>query len=191
MEPLPSELHALILAHACASSSGYSTPRALSLTSTYFHAVAAPFLFHTISISAQEQVTHLLALLEAVPTHQRRIRRLFVGPALSAPTVLRLIHFAAPTLEDLAIAAPSALLAAVFRTPLPHLKALSVRGFYPLPRPGAFPALTHLHVAGNHSPAGLPTALVRACPGLTHLRVSSLRGAPAFARELRSRAGGG
>ncbi|KAJ7210325.1 hypothetical protein GGX14DRAFT_565533 [Mycena pura] len=66
----------------------------------------------------------------------------------------------------------------------PHLKALMVRGYYPPPPPGAFPALTHLHLAGNHSPSGVPTALARACPALTHLRMVGLRRAPAFAREL-------
>ncbi|KAJ7486675.1 hypothetical protein FB451DRAFT_1227780 [Mycena latifolia] len=190
MESLPPELHTLILELACASFPGSQTPRALALTSTHFHAIAAPFLFCTIAVSSQEQATPLLALLAAAPAHQRRIHRLFIGPALTSSTVLRLVAFAAPTVYDLAVVATtSSLLAALFRIHLPQLKALSVHGFYPLPRPGAFPTLTYLHVAGNHSPAGLPAALARACPALTRLRVSSLRGAPAFARELRATLG--
>ncbi|KAJ7131157.1 hypothetical protein C8R44DRAFT_839134 [Mycena epipterygia] len=186
MESLPPELHALILDVGCGSYPGAYIPRTLSLTSTYFRDVAAPFLFHTVAISCEKQATQLLALLETAPAHQRRIRRLFLGPALTSSTVLLLLYFAAPTLRDLAVTAAPALLGALFRTHLPHLRALSVRGFYPLPRPGAFPALTHLHLAGNPSPSGLPAALARAYPALTHLRISGLRGAPAFARELRA-----
>ncbi|KAJ6548735.1 hypothetical protein B0H19DRAFT_997227 [Mycena capillaripes] len=190
MDSLPPELHSLILEIVCASPFGGQTIRVMSLTNTYFQAISAPFLFYTLSVSSQDQATHLIKLLEATPVPKRHIRRLFLGPALGLPpaSALRLLHFAAPTLRDLTVVLPpssSALLGAVFRTPMPYLRALAVRGFYPLPRPGAFPALTHLHLAGNHSPAGLPVAVASACPALTHLRVSSLRGAPAFARQLR------
>lgn len=190
MNSLPPELHSLIIELASGSTFGANTTRAMSRTSTYFHAIASPFLFRTLAVSSQDQATQLLTLLEDTPVPKRHIHRLFLGPALnqSPAPALRLLHFAAPTLRDLAAiltSFSSALLGAVFRTPLPHLKTLAVRGFYPLPRPGAFPALTHLHLAGNHSPAGLLTAVARACPELTHLRVSSLRGATMFARELR------
>ncbi|KAJ7486678.1 hypothetical protein FB451DRAFT_1227797 [Mycena latifolia] len=133
MESLPPELHTLILELACALFPGSQTTRALSLTSTRFHAIAAPFLFHTIAV--QEQATPLLALLAATPAHQRRIHRLFTALTSSTATT------------------SSSLLGALFRIHLPQLKALSVHGFYPLPRPGA------------------------------------LRGAPAFARELRAALG--
>ncbi|KAF7355963.1 hypothetical protein MVEN_00925700 [Mycena venus] len=190
MDSLPPELHSVIIELACALPFGGHSIRAMSLTSTYFHAVTAPFLFHTLAVSSQEQAEHLITLLERSPEPKRHIRRLFLGPALGlAPaSALRLLHLAAPTLRDLAAiltSSSSALLGAIFRAPFPNLKALAVRGFYPLPRPGAFPALTHLHLAGNGSPVGLSAALARACPGLRHLRVSGLRSAPAFARELR------
>lgn len=191
MQSLPPELHSFIVELTCASSPGAQTPRALALTSTYFHAVAAPFLFDTIAVSSEDRASHLLALLESTPAHQRRIHHLFLGPTLCMQSVLRLLYFAAPTLHDLAVAGSSSLLAAVFRMHMPQLRVLSVRGFYPVLRPGAFPRLTHLHVAGNHSPVGLPLAVVRACPALTHLCVSSLQGAPAFARALRALLEGG
>ncbi|KAJ7155445.1 hypothetical protein C8R43DRAFT_884680 [Mycena crocata] len=184
MHSLPAELHALILDSACASPSGGRTARALSLTNSYFHTIAAPFLYHTLVISSQHQAEVLLALLDATPGHQRQIRRLFLSPGLSSQTVLRLVYLAAASVLDLAVVSCSTVIGAIFRIPLPRLKSLYVRGFYPLPRPRAFPNLTHLHLAGNHSPAGLPASLAYACPSLTHLRVSTLRGAPAFAREL-------
>ncbi|KAJ7509505.1 hypothetical protein B0H11DRAFT_1959903 [Mycena galericulata] len=186
MDCLPPELHSLILDWACASPAGASTARALSLTSTYYHSIAAPFLFHTIVVYTPEQAAQLLVLLEDTPAPKRQIHRLFVGSGFSASTILRLVQFAAPALRALGVLAPSVVLAAIFRTPFPHLQVLAVGGFYPLPRPGAFPKLTHLHLAGNHSPFSLPAALARACPELIHLRVSSLRAAPAFARELRA-----
>ncbi|KAJ7510666.1 hypothetical protein B0H11DRAFT_1955680 [Mycena galericulata] len=186
MDSLPPELHSLILDWACASPAGASTARALSLTSTYYHFIAAPFLFHTIVVYTPEQATQLLILLEDTPAPKRQIHRLFVCSGLSASTILRLVQFAAPALRALGVLAPSVVLAAIFRTPFPHLQVLAVGGFYPLPRPGAFPKLTHLHLSGNRSPFSLPAALARACPQLIHLRVSSLHGAPAFARELRA-----
>jgi hypothetical protein len=191
MNSLPPELDSLIIELACESSFGVYTTRAISRTSTYFHDIAAPFRFHTLAVSTQKQAAHLIPLLETIPAHKRHIRRLFLGPdlGLAPASLLRLLHLAAPTLRDLALvltqSTSTALLGAVFRARLPHLKALAVRGFYPLPPPGAFPALTHLHLAGNRAPAGVPTALARACPGLTHLRVSGLSCAPVFARELR------
>ncbi|KAJ6555242.1 hypothetical protein B0H10DRAFT_1637510, partial [Mycena sp. CBHHK59/15] len=186
MDTLPPELHSLILEYACASPAGGRTPLALSLINAYFHAVAAPFVFHTLAISSPTQATPILALLGATPAPARRIHRLLLGPALPAPAALALLHFAAPTLRVLALAGAPALLAAALRVPLPRLAALAVRGLYPLPHAGALPALERLHLAGNRAPAGLPTALARACPALTHLRVAGLRGAPAFAKEVRA-----
>ncbi|KAJ7660195.1 hypothetical protein DFH06DRAFT_1193969 [Mycena polygramma] len=192
MNSLPPELHSLIVELACVSPFGGHTTRAMALTCTYFHEISAPFLLYTVAVSSQDQANKILEFLEAPPTPKHPIHRLFIGPALSlAPaSALRLLHFAAPTVRDLAVILPSSacsssLLGAVFRTRLPRLRTLAVRGFYPLPRPGAFPALTHLYLSGNYNPAGVPASLARACPLLTHLRVSSLRGAPAFARELR------
>ncbi|KAJ7289347.1 hypothetical protein C8J57DRAFT_1430211 [Mycena rebaudengoi] len=189
METLPAELHSLVVELACASPAGGKTPLALSRANSYFHEIAAPFLFYTIVVTSQEQAEQLLLILESTPEHRRRIERLLLAPGVSARAVLRLIHLAAPTLRALAVLTPptaSALLSAIFRTPFPHLTSLSVRGLYPLPRPGAFPVLERLHLAGNRSPAGLLTALRHACPALTDLRVSSLRGAPAFAREVQA-----
>ncbi|KAJ6479558.1 hypothetical protein C8R47DRAFT_1137251 [Mycena vitilis] len=190
MNSLPPELHSLIVELACVSPFGGHTTRAMALTSTYFHEISAPFLLYTVAVSSQKQADQVLKALEAIPKHS--IRRLFLGPALSlAPaSALRLLHFAAPTVRDLAVIldptpSSSSLLGALFRTRLPHLKTLALRGFYPLPRPGAFPELTHLSLAGNYNPAGVPASLTRACPAITYLRISSLRGAPSFARDLR------
>ncbi|KAJ7166871.1 hypothetical protein C8R46DRAFT_1095506 [Mycena filopes] len=190
MNSLPPELHSLIFEQACNSLDGPQTVRAASLASTYFRTVAEPFLLHTLAVSSPEQAAHLIGLIEATPAPRRNIYRLYIGPGLGAHTglALRLLHYAAPTLHDLAVDLTScavAFLGALFRTPLLHLKSLTVHGFYPLPSPAVLPALTHLHLVGNHSPARLPAALTRACPQITHLRISNLLGAVAFARELR------
>ncbi|KAJ6472178.1 hypothetical protein C8R47DRAFT_1200019 [Mycena vitilis] len=176
MDSLPPELHSLKAELACVSPFGGHTTRAMALTSTYFHAISAPFLFYTLAVSSQNQADRLLELLEATPAPKRRIQRLFLGPALHlAPaSALRLLHCSAPTVRDLVVMLPSSsssssLLGAVFRTQFPHLKALSLRGLLPRTAP---------------SPAGVFAALALSCPALTHLRVSSLRGAPEFAREL-------
>ncbi|KAJ7912394.1 hypothetical protein B0H13DRAFT_2007395 [Mycena leptocephala] len=131
MNSLPPELHSLIIELASGRRS--------------------PILFRTLAVSSQDQATQLLTLLEATPAPKRHIHRLFLGPALnqSPAPALRLLHFAAPTLRDLAAILTSSL------------------------------------VRSSAPPAGLLTAVARACPELTHLRVSSLRGATMFARELR------
>ncbi|KAF7369887.1 hypothetical protein MSAN_00618100 [Mycena sanguinolenta] len=186
MDSLPPELHSLIIEFTCACPHAF---RAMSLTNTYFHAITASFRFHTVTLSSWEQAARLLPLLEATPAPKRTIRRLFLGPDLEfAPALaLSLLRLAAPTLQDLALIFSSscALLAAVFRIEFPRLKAMMVRGFYPIPRPGSFPALTHLHLDGNHSPVGVPSAILYASRSLAHLRISGLRVAPEFARELR------
>ncbi|KAF8193877.1 hypothetical protein K438DRAFT_1828198 [Mycena galopus ATCC 62051] len=190
MNSLPPELHSLIVELACASPFGGNTTRAISLTSTYFHAIATPFLFHTLALSCWQKAALLLPRLEVTPAPKRIIRRLFLGPniGLAPALALGLIRLAAPTLRDLAAfftGFSSQIIGAIFREPFPHLKTLAVRGFYPLPRPGAFPVLTHLHLGGHRSPAGVPGSLTRAFPKLTNLHISGLCSAPAFAREIR------
>ncbi|KAJ6494241.1 hypothetical protein C8R45DRAFT_987691 [Mycena sanguinolenta] len=186
MYSLPPELHSLIVEFTCTSPHAFG---AISLTNTYFQTIAAPFRFHTIALSSWERAARLVALLEGTPAPKRIIRRLFLGPDLEfAPALtLSLVRLAGPTLHDLALifSSSSALLGAVFRVHFPQLKFMVVRGFYPIPRPGSFPVLTHVHLDGNRSPVGVPSAILSAFQSLTHLRISGLRAAPEFARELR------
>ncbi|KAK7024755.1 hypothetical protein R3P38DRAFT_2951055 [Favolaschia claudopus] len=193
MESLPLELHSLIAELVCDSPFGRDSIRSLSLTNSHFRAIAAPLLFHTLVILTQEDLFRALWQLEPSKyTPRKYTRRLFIGPSISLTEpafILHLLRLIAPDLRDLVAILPSpstssALLGAIFRIRFPHLKSLTVDGFYPLPRPGFFPALTHLHLAGNCSPIGLTAALSLACPKLTRFRVSGLKGAPAFASEL-------
>ncbi|KAK7024778.1 hypothetical protein R3P38DRAFT_2951170 [Favolaschia claudopus] len=198
MDTLPPELHSRIFELASESPFGGATIRAISLTCTYFRAVSSPFRFHTLTISSEVQSRHLTTLLDNSTRPEQHIRRLFISPATesaappSVKALLRLLYLAAPTLRDLVAILPSsacALIGAIFRIRFPQLKTLTVRGFYPLPRPSTFPALTHLHLAGNRSPTGLAAALALACPKITDLCVSGLRSAPAFVRELQDALG--
>lgn len=209
METLPLELHTQIFQFACTDDG--STARALSLVSRYVRAAAAPFFFQSLAISGLDQMNDLVSHLESVPPHLRRIRRLFLSDWSQADTqkrsmsvtdmerydaekalAARILDYAAPTLESLALVASCPytappLVGHLFSTPLPRLRELSIHGFYPFPRlPGTMPKLERLHLSGNRNPHGLLQlgALEAACPNLTHLRVSDVAIATPFAREL-------
>ena len=211
MESLPLELHTQIFEFACTDDG--ATARALALVSRYVRAAASPFLFQSLSVSGLVQMDALVARLHALPPHARRIRHLFLSDwtrkdmlkggapfaemerydrerALAA----RILEYASPTLETLALVAACPFTAAplvghLFALPLPHLEELAIHGFYPFPQSydnGGLPRLTRLHLSGNRNPHGLLQlgALEAACPALTHLRVSEVAGAAAFAREV-------
>ncbi|KAI0631427.1 hypothetical protein C8Q77DRAFT_1218919 [Trametes polyzona] len=213
MDTLPLELHAQIFAFACTDDG--STARSLSLVSKYVREVAAPYRFQSLAISGMEQMSELVTRLEATPPHLRRIRHLFLSDWTHAQTkerivrtseeaqdryllektlALRILAAAAPTIETLAVlvACPYTgppLLGALFSTAMPCLTELSVHGFYPFPHtPNTMPRLERLRLSGNRNPNGLFEfgALDSACPSLTHLTLSGVIAATAFAEELRS-----
>ncbi|OJT04000.1 hypothetical protein TRAPUB_5329 [Trametes pubescens] len=213
MDTLPLELHAQIFALACSDDG--STAHALALVSTYVREVAAPYRYQSLVISGMEQMSALVSRLDATPPHLRRVRNLFLSDWTRAQTkervmrtsedaqdryllektlALRILTLAASTLETLAVmvACPYTgppLLGALFSTPMPRLIELTVHGFYPFPHaPRVMPRLERLHLSGNRNPHGLLElgSLDSACPSLTHLHVSGLVAATAFADELRS-----
>ena len=205
MEACPLELHSYIC--QLAGLDDGKTIRALSLVSKYFCEVARPYIYQCLSISGPVQVNILLSKLESTPSHLRHIRHLFLSdktfdkparnprstpPASEPSAVTRILTLAAPTLESLTLVYSNPItgtyaIARLFRLSFPHLRELSVSGFYPYPSlPGRFPRLTHLHLHGNRNPHGLlqTGGLDEACPSLTHLRVSGLSTAVSFAQEL-------
>ncbi len=213
MESLPFELHTQIFEFACTDDG--ATARALALVSRYVRDAGSPFLFQSLSVSGLSQMDALLARLHALPPHARRIRHLFLSDwtrkgmlkggepfaemeRYDRERVLaaRILEYASPTLETLALVAACPYTAAplvghLFALSLPRLEELAIHGFYPFPQShdtanGGLPRLTRLHLSGNRNPHGLLQlgALEAACPTLTHLRVSEVAGAAAFAREL-------
>ena len=212
MESLPFELHTQIFQFACTDDG--ATARALALVSRYVRDSSSPFLFQSFAVAGVAQMDALVARLHALPPHARRVRHLFLADwtrkemlthggvyaemerhdrerALAA----RILEYASPTLETLALVAACPYTAAplvghLFALPLPHLEELSIHGFYPFPsshdNSGGMPRLARLHLSGNRNPHGLLQlgALEVACPTLTHLRVSEIAGAAAFAREV-------
>ncbi|KAJ7066156.1 hypothetical protein C8F01DRAFT_1228287 [Mycena amicta] len=182
METLPAELHGLIID----SVRGVKTIHALSLTSSRFHALAAPYRFHTLVLSdssrqPKPEPAALLRVLEGLPEGQRRIYRVLVtlhdSRASALPQILRILQLARPE--------------------FPYLEAITLHGLYP-PLPSSsspkttsesFPALRFLDVGGNPHPVGLPLphTWLRGTKGtkVVRLRVSGLQGAVGFAKELR------
>ncbi|RDX40709.1 hypothetical protein OH76DRAFT_1306395, partial [Lentinus brumalis] len=209
MDSLPLELHTQIFQFACTDDG--STARSLSLVSRYVRAAAAVYYYQSLAISGLAQMVELVARLEAIPPHLRRIRRLFLSDWTHADVqtrsmfftdmerydaekalAARILDLAAPTLESLALVASCPytappLVGHLFSITLPGLLELSIHGFYPFPRlPGTMPKLERLHLSGNRNPHGLLQlgALEAACPNLTHLRISDVAIATPFAREL-------
>ncbi|KAG6859942.1 hypothetical protein C0995_001619, partial [Termitomyces sp. Mi166 len=185
------------------------TVRALSLVSKYFRQVSRPFLYQSLSISGSAQITALDSGLQKTPPHLRIVRHLFLSThkndthvthtpkatdAADSAAILRILTICAPTLETLSFVSLSASMGTVaisrlFRTSFPHLRELSISGFYPFPSaPAKMPSLQHLHLHGNRNPHGLLEAggLDEACPSLTHLSVSGLSMATTFTLELQA-----
>ncbi|CCM06333.1 uncharacterized protein FIBRA_08586 [Fibroporia radiculosa] len=211
METLSVELHAQIFEFACVD--GGATARALALVSHYIREVARPFLYQSLGISGHTCISELQSRLASLPPYLRRIRHLFlsdwelsrIGERASSEekdveryerekiAAMHILALAAPTLESLTIIAScpytsTSLIAHLYSLPLPHLRELSIRGFYPFPVGVAqMPVLERLYLGGNRNPHGLLRlgALEAACPGLTHLCVSGLISAVSFANELR------
>lgn len=205
MISFPPELHSYICAFAC-SDGGY-TVQALSLVSRYFRDIARPYLYQSLSLSGVDQIMAAAVKLENTPVHLRRVQHLFISDEsqrrndhqlgkricdMEATSIVRIITFAAPTLQTLAFVTTcpltgTSLIGRLFRILFPSLRELTVSGFYPFPSsPGKMPLLERLHLNGNRNPHGLLQvgALENVCPSLTHLRVSGLALAASFAQEL-------
>ena len=211
MNTLPLELHSQIFELACIDDG--STARSLSLVSRYVRSVVEPFLYQSLAVAGLSSMTELLARLKQEPRHKRRVRRLFLSdwtrkqveqrsvPAsdedmdrydLEKATIIHLLDLVAPTLQSLTVLVScpfnsTQLIGHLFSLKFPHLRALTIHGFYPFPHvPDVMPAVECLHLSGNRNPYGLlqSGALDAACPNLVHVRVSGLVSASSFAEEL-------
>ncbi|KAG6893693.1 hypothetical protein C0992_008992 [Termitomyces sp. T32_za158] len=203
----PPEIHSHICQLACQDDG--RTVRALSLVSKYFRQISRPYFYQSLSISGSAQITALDLALKTTPPHLRLVRHLFLSThkndasathtpkatdSTDSASILRILSLCAPTLETLSFVSLSPsigtlAISRLFRTSFPHLRELSISGFYPFPSaPGKMPSLQRLHLHGNRNPHGLLEAgvLDEACPSLTHLRVSGLSMATTFALELQA-----
>lgn len=200
---LPVELHSYICEFAC-TDDGY-TARSLGRVSKYFREVALPFHYQSIAVSGHHQIFELDSRLQRTRPHLRRVRNLFIsvkdegfGDQISLKRAggtshtTRLLGLVSSTIEMMAVhcdnpKASTSLLAFLFGLHYPHLRDLTVFGYYPFPHvPNAMPRLNHLHLSGNRNPHGLLQmgSLDVACPELTHLRISGLSRATSFVAEL-------
>ncbi|EKM51052.1 uncharacterized protein PHACADRAFT_263010 [Phanerochaete carnosa HHB-10118-sp] len=213
MDTLPLELHAQIFECACTDDG--TTAHSLSLVSHYVREVSEPYRYQSLAVAGLDSLVKLVHKLEELPTHRRRVHRLFLSGwthkqthekavafdavaadkyDLERSTIVRIFELVAPTLESLSFVAAcpytsTALLGHLFSLRFPRLHDLAVHGFYPFPHvPNAMPRLERLHLSGNRNPYGLLQlgGLAAACPTLRTLHVSGLVAASSFAEELQS-----
>lgn len=201
MDAFPVEIHSYIFQFACTDDG--RTARSLGLVSKYYREVVHPFQYQSIAVSGQFQVSELECRLERTLPHMRRVRNIFISDSAkdnqfdaalksSAFLIMRLLDLVSSSIETLALhcdnpRTSTSLLAFLFGLYYPHLCELIVVGYYPFPHiPNAMPRLKYLHLSGNRNPHGLLQMgnLTAACPSLTHLCISGLSRATAFAAEL-------
>ncbi|KIM83618.1 hypothetical protein PILCRDRAFT_7032 [Piloderma croceum F 1598] len=201
MDVFPVEIHSYICELAC-TDGGY-TARSLGLVSKYFREVVHPYRYQSIAVSGQIQISGLERRLVNPLPHLRRVRNIFISDGgkddeqgvpiqRSAPHITLLLGLVCSSVEKLTLhcddpRTSTSLLAFLFGLHYPHLRELTVVGYYPFPHiPNAMPRLRYLHLNGNRNPHGLLQmgSLDVACPELTHLRISGLSRAAAFAAEL-------
>ena len=99
MDDCPPEILLLIFDLACAD--GGATARALSLTSRYISAVAAPYVHRTLEISGISSIERAYAHLSTLPAEHRRVHHLFVSDKQLRDSVPD-AHLVAPDPESLA-----------------------------------------------------------------------------------------
>ncbi|KAH8105219.1 hypothetical protein BXZ70DRAFT_877515, partial [Cristinia sonorae] len=211
MDNLPLELHSQIFQAACLDDG--NTARSLSLVSRYVRDVVRPFLYQSLAVAGFDHLTRCVQSLESLPPHLRRIRHLFLSDWTHKTSLehnvvcndmeryeqeeallLRVIEYAAPTLETLTLSvfcpySGPPLIGALFSVSFPHLTSLVIHGFYPFPHtPISMPRLQRLHLSGNRNPHGLLEVggLDVVCPNLAHLEISGLSNAVSFASEVRA-----
>lgn len=198
MDTLPVEIHSYICGFACTDDG--KTARSLGLTSKYYRVVTLPLQFQSIAVSGRFQICELERRLQKIRPHLRRVRNLFIADGVednnpaerSAPYITRLLGLVSLSVESLTLhcdnpRTSTSLLAFLFGLHYPNLRELTVVGYYPFPHvPNAMPRLKYLHLNGNRNPHGLLQmgGLDAVCPELTHLRISGLSRATAFAAEL-------
>ena len=197
------ELHSYICEFACTDDG--RTARSLSLVSKSFLKVIQPFLYQSIAVTGFHQIRSLELRLQNIRPHLRRVRNLYIDVINTdqlvhkhtairhgSPHVKGLLAMISGTIQTLMLScrdpqSSTSLIAVLFSLNYPHLRELSVVGYYPFPYlSNSMPRLTHLHLDGNRNPHGLVQlgALEGVCPQLTHLRVSGLSGAGSFAGEV-------
>jgi len=200
MNAFPVEIDSYICEFACTDG---HTASSLGLVSKYYRDVVHPFQYQSIAVSGQFQISELTGRLERTLPHMRRVRNLFIsdGPKdnelgitvqHSVSHTTRLLGLVSSSVETLTLhchnpRTSTSILAFLFALHYPYLRELTVVGYYPFPYvPNAMPRLQYLHLGGNRNPHGLLQmgSLDVVCPQLTHLRISSLSRATAFAAEL-------
>ncbi|KAI0701298.1 hypothetical protein BC835DRAFT_1404540 [Cytidiella melzeri] len=213
MDNLPFELHSQILELACTDDG--TTARSLSLVSRYVREAAQPFLYQSIAVSGLRSLNELADRLESLPSHKRRVRRLFLSDwthkaakqqlvsstdadmdmyEVERTTIVRVLDLVVSTLESLSIIVScpfnsTRLIGYLFSLNFPLLEDLSIHGFYPFsPSHSGMPNLRRLHLSGNRNPHGLfqTGGFDIWSPKLVHLRISGLVSAASFAEELAS-----
>jgi len=196
---LPPELNNAIFEFACTD--GGATARSLCLVSKYIHAVAAPYLYLSLTISGTAQLLALVTRLEAHPNDARLVRHLFLSdrPHSSTPSstasypvpdleaiafhtlTLRAMTLLAPHLETLALLLfhydahhIAKRITDVLALTFPQLTSLTFHTSHSLaiPFPKTLPALTHFHLSGLALISLSPKP-----PTFTHLRLTGLTSA--------------
>ncbi|PBK65291.1 hypothetical protein ARMSODRAFT_440306 [Armillaria solidipes] len=184
----PNELVFLICQLAC--SDGGQTFSVLRQVSKYFHNITLPLRYTSISLSSATQFTRLDRELHLLPpTHS--VRHLFISQPPENPSdYISLLEITSCTLETLSLymsngPVSTALIASVYRVSFPNLRDLTISGFYSYPLAAKMPQLHRIHFVGNRNPLGLlDIGFDVLFPSLTHLRISGVSSAPAFAEEL-------
>ena len=203
MDVIPAELHSYICEFACTDDG--RTARSLSLVSKYFFQVTHPFLYQSIAVTGYHQIGSLESRLQNTRLHLRHVRNLYIDvintdPLVDKSTAIQhgsshvkgLLAIISNTIQTLTFScgdpqSSTSLIGVLFSLNYPHLRELSVVGYYPFPHlSNCMPRVTHLYLDGNRNPHGLLQlgTLEDACPQLTHLRVSGLSGAGSFAGEV-------
>ncbi|KAK0234321.1 hypothetical protein IW262DRAFT_145693 [Armillaria fumosa] len=184
----PNELVFLICQLAC--SDGGQTFSVLRQVSKFFHNITLPLRFTSISLSSATQFTRLNRELPLLPpTHG--VRHLFISQTPeNLSDYVSLLQITSCTLETLSLYMTSgpvstAFVASVYRVSFPNLRDLTISGFYSYPLAAKMPQLRRVHFVGNRNPLGLlDIGFDVFFPSLTHLRISGVSSAPAFAEEL-------
>jgi len=154
MNAFPVEIHSYICEFACTDDG--LTARSLGLVSKYYREVVHPFRYQSIAVSGQLQISELERRLERTLPHLRRVRNIFISDGIkdnelvgplqrSAPHITRLLGLVSSSVETLTLhcdhpKTSTSLLAFLFGLYYPHLRELTVVGYYPFPHvPNAMP----------------------------------------------------
>lgn len=210
MDNLPLELQFHIIEFAC-DDDGY-TALSLALVSRRFNQTSEYYRYQSVSAAGTHALTRCADVLENLPIHRRRVRNLFLSDLTRAEApgsienlvtrnrrdatvsaVSRIFNVVAPTLETLAcmmfMSGSHPIVRHLYRLPLPHLRQLSLHGYFPYPTtsPNLLPRLERLRICGYHDLYPLlhvGESLAVACPRLHEVRFSGIVSSARFAQEL-------